>query len=498
MSYQAIICRLQNIRRHPKADRLNLAAVCGMQVIVSLDKKDGDLGIFFSDDGCLSPEMLRENNLYFTKRQKLITGGIFQEDQPLNKDPGKAGFFGIKGRVKAQNFMGERSYGFWIELESLSWTGVDLNTLKEGDTFTSLNGKVVCKKYINPATLKASKGGTQTKAAKKKIFPMLKEHKDTHQLRHYINQIPLGAILYVSLKTHGTSGRTGNIKGNPPLLGFKGEKLLNKWRWYWRKNFRWLKRIRFLSRIVSRFLNLAGRIINSLPKRTPTWQVVTGTRRVILDPNAGKEDGYYSGKTFRVDIHNKLKALDIPKNITLFYEICGFDETGREIMNSQPISKITDKKERKAVKKLYGETMTYSYGREQDALPSSERYGIYVYRATFTNEDGISWDLPWTQVKKICDEREIPTVPVLKGPFIYDGDTETLSQIISELEEGEDPIDSRHVREGIVLRVEYGKGISYYKSKGFLFKILEGIIKSDPNSIDIEEAESQEEEEVIE
>ena len=81
MSYSGIVCKLQNVRVHPNADRLRLATVMGSQIIVDLNAKDGDLGIFFGPDGKLSPQHLYNCNLY--------------SNPEMNKDKSKKGYFGL-------------------------------------------------------------------------------------------------------------------------------------------------------------------------------------------------------------------------------------------------------------------------------------------------------------------------------------------------------------------------------------------------------------------
>jgi hypothetical protein len=455
MSYKAIVCRLKNVREHPNADRLKLADAITLQVIVGLDTKENTIGILFESDGCLSHEMCYENNLY--------------SKSELNKDKTKKSFFGNNRRIRAQNFRGEKSYGFWTELESVVWTGVDLNTLKEGDTFTTLNGKEVCKKYINPATLRhATQNKQKNRSSADKIknrFSQLKEHFDTKQLRHELSKIPEKSILYITSKCHGTSGRTGNIYAEVPLT--PGQLV-------WNKYFGWIKKI----------------------KRRKEYQVVTGTRRVVINPDSKVDNGYYSGKTFRINIHNKIKKSGLPCSATLFYEIVGYDESGKEIMASQLVDKIGDKKLRKEVRKLYGDKITYSYGCKADDPTPSDRYRIYVYRATITNLDGEIYELSWPQVKELCQNLELEIVPELAGPIIYnsskEGQEAFLNLVESFLDQPEG-LDPTHIREGVCVRIEPPDKKTYIlKEKGYLFKTLEGILKDDPNVIDTEEAEDLE------
>ena len=98
MAYSAIITPLKNVRAHSNADRLLLATVVGEQVIVGLDSKDGDIGVFFPIDGQLTPDFLKAMNLY--------------RKNEMNSDPNETGMFDENGRVRAQVFRGEKSEGF--------------------------------------------------------------------------------------------------------------------------------------------------------------------------------------------------------------------------------------------------------------------------------------------------------------------------------------------------------------------------------------------------
>lgn len=456
MAYQAIIARLKNVRAHPNADRVKLATTMGSQIVVGLDNEEDQLGVFFSDDGCLSHSMASNNNLYSKSK--------------LNFDTSKTGYFGKNARIRAQGFRGEKSYGFWTELSSLAWTGVDLNSLEEGFTFTHLNGQEVCKKYINPATLRHSQKNRinnkneLTKSLRKR-FSQLKEHFDTKQLRYEISKIPEGSILYLTEKCHGTSGRTGHIYAELPLSSTK------KW---WNSLFLWIKKF----------------------EPDKTWKVVTGTRRVVLNPDQTEDKGYYSGHTFRIDIHKKLKDLCLPKGLTLFYEICGFTDgnPGSSIMPQQSIEKIGDKKLRKLLKRKYGDKMAFSYSCAAENENPDERYKVFVYRATITNQDGKVFELPWPQVKGICNTLGLTHVPELRAPHFYkdasrDGQDALLAMVEGFLDV-DSIIDPSHITEGVCVRIETPIGETFIlKDKGYIFKVLEGIIKSDETVIDTEEAE---------
>lgn len=428
MSYQAIICRLGNIRPHPNADRLKLATVFGYQIIVGLDAKDGDLGIFFPCDGKLSPEHLKNNNLY--------------SNAESNLDTTKKGYFGSNGRVKAQKFRGAISEGFWQEIKSITWAGE--TKLVEGDTLTHINNVLICEKYYTPATRGISRGSNRVKKQRDVgRYKNLLEHYDTGQLRHNLHRIPANAALYISEKLHGSSGRTGYI--------------------YIPTRQNWLDR--FLTRFIP-----------SLVRSRGNWQYITGTRKTILETDT---DSYYEGTMFRRTIHNRIATIGLHKGETLYYEIVGFTDKGSPIMGTHGI-------EDKALKQKFGDHMVYSYGCNinGDGLP----FEIYVYRITTVNEDRNVVEYSWPQIVTRCRELGLKTVPHIEGPLIYDSiKQEGLLERCNRYSNRASELDIRHIAEGVVVRIEHEDMFTALKYKSFWFCELEGIAKQDDNFIDPEE-----------
>lgn len=479
MSYYGIVVQLEGVRKHPGADRLQLASCLSNQVVVGLEAKDGDVNIFFPVDGKLSTEFLTVNNLC-----------------PVLDDQGKrigGGFFDVKGRVRAQKFRGERSEGFAIPLESLAYTDYFIAGLKVGDQITELNGHKICEKYITASTARAQKAAA-LKAAKVKVlnFP---EHVDTEQFRFVGKDIPAGSLIYISVKEHGTSQRyahtlmtRNNVQGHAVKIVAPIKTVLRKTP---------LKK--YANEICRRLNNAIIRVTSRFVTK-PRHIHVIGTRRTVLDQNTSTSfyQLEHGSEQFR---YNVVQGITLHRGEILYGEVVGWVLPDKPIM-SQGISKEIKRSFDKTFSQQYpGEQMVYKYG-----VPNGGAE-FHVYRIAHVNEDGVTYDLPWTQVVKRCKELGLKTVRLMdltevkaksddgstltyyyKNPFLYDGNVRDLQELVNSLLEKPSIIDPSHIEEGVVLRVEQPDGdIKYIKQKSFAFGVLEGYAKLDDNYIDAEE-----------
>ena len=299
-AYTAIISKVK-VRPHPNADKLQLGTVLGNQVVVGLDTKDGELGIFFPTDGQLSHEFCVGNGLY-TKSAR---------DRLQLPPSDSVGFFDHNRRVRAQKFRGERSDGFFMPLNSLLWTGVDPVKLKEGDTLVEWGGYGICQKYYTPATLRAI-GAKSLKRRDAKCFP---KHDDTKQFRFVAEDIPQDSIIWITEKLHGTSGRYGLVWDQLPQVWW--EKLL-------------------------RFQPKSG------------WVYLNGSKNVILE-KADSRNSFYGTDEFR---YNVVKGLTLHKGEVLYFEIVGW------VFDTVPIMPPHDTTQTKLeeIQSKYGERIHYTYG----------------------------------------------------------------------------------------------------------------------------------------
>ena len=191
---KAIITKI-NVVPHPNADRLQLGYCFGNQLIVGLETKDGDIGIFFSTGLQLSKEYAIANDLIRRKdKDGNPAGGMFDDNR----------------KVRCQKFRGEKSEGYFAPLSSLEVLGIDISKLKENDCFDSLNGIPICNKFISESTYRRimSIGKSQAKKTRGET-QFFKQHFDTAQWRLNKGEFKAGDLITISLKLHGcVSGDT--------------------------------------------------------------------------------------------------------------------------------------------------------------------------------------------------------------------------------------------------------------------------------------------------
>lgn len=432
MSYCGYVTQLKDIRKHTNADRLQVATLFGNDVIVGLDVKEGDSGVYFPTDGKLGLEYAKENKLLRKDENGNEMGGYLDYE---------------KRHISSLKLRGEKSDGLFMPLKSLN-NFCDISTLKEGDTITTLNGVLICEKYIPRG--KVSKPNPTSKQKKKQLpketYPFFEQHLDTSQLAYNTQSFKDGDLCHITLKLHGTSQRTA--------YAIKEKK-------------------RILPYFLHRVLNFTG--INIQPKRN--WEYITGTRRVTLKDYEG---GFYGGNQFRKQWHDFFVG-KLKKGEEVYYEVVGYTQEDQTIMPECNNRKTKDNE----FIKQYGDKTKFTYG------CGTGQSDIYVYRMTMTNEDGHVVEYPWYLVKLRCEQMGAKSCPDLDS-FNFSS-VDDLMERVNRYSDGVDPIGKTHIREGVIVRIENKEKFSAYKYKSWNFKVLESIIKVE-DVLDMEEAESVNEE----
>lgn len=460
MNDHAIVCRIKNVRPHPNADRVKLGTACGFQVVIGLEVNEDDLGIYFPTDTCLGKDFAEAN-------EELLT------------------YFGKNLRVRTQKFRGELSEGFWCSTSTLSVPGFPLD-VSEGDELSSYNDYEICKRYVNPATLKVRVQQNKQKKFRTGSLPTFQKHVDTDQLRYHWDNLQKSRFenkeeWIWTVKLHGTSQRTSNSLVTNDVDLFR--KRLTKLNAIRQKKFGQIKyrfitsSLSYLANQLSRFINYCRYKIGISPYR---YEYLIGTRNVILgevrpDGSLG-EDTFYSNE-FRYKAAKPFIG-NLHKGEVVYYEIVGYEAFNKPIM---PKVEVKDKE----IREQYGKTVTYSYG------CANGNFDIYVYRITYQTEEGVVIDLTWEQLKHRCNELGVKYVPEFdilnvnpKYNCLYKNHPRC-NLSIQEHIEIKDPIDSNHPMEGVVLRVDSSKP-KFYKEKSYTFKVLEGIAL-DNNQVDTED-----------
>lgn len=448
--YNVYITKVKNIRPAENADRLNLCEVFGNTTVVDKSVNETDLYIYFPTDGQISVEFGEANNLFRKKDAEGNQVGGFI-------DPDKRNITAIKLR-------GNKSDGLVLPLSALASFG-DISDLEEGDIVSIFNGHQIAQKYIPKRAGRAGSSngmaGNRTRKKKVPVAPLFAEHADTEQLAYNLSAFKPGDEIEITLKMHGTSGRTGYL---PTLKGYKR--------------------------------SLLDRILRREGKPIYDWGYVSGTRRVVLDTYEG---GFYGDNQFR-EQHSKAFEGKLMKGETVYYEIVGFTTSGQPIMGDADNRKTKDKE----FIKQYGETTRFSYGCKPNTYLDST---IYIYRMTMTNEDGFVVEYTPDFMRYRCEQMWVKTVPVMwKGiipesdipegvPYCPTGDEpqfsagEWIKNKAEQFYDGPDPIGKTHIREGVVVRILNRPKFTAYKHKNFNFKVIEGIAKANAEAPDMEEAQ---------
>ena len=426
MMYNAYVVEINDLQKHSNADKLQVAKVFGLNVIVGADVQVGDIMIYFPSDGQLNKEFAEYCNLLRKKDANGNNIGGYMDERKCN--------------IKAIKLRGEYSDGLLIPVNKLTnFLKLDKDYFDIGDVINTVEGVEICKKYVPQRNNKTESTSQTKKKNNKDKYPLFHEHIDTKQLVYNYGELMDGDRLTITLKIHGTSARTSNTK----LIEKQG---------------------------------LFKRIINAIKNKYSEYRTVSGTRRVVLDNFDG---GYYGSNEFRKKYHDLFDG-KLYKGETVYYEIVGYTESGQLIMPQCDNKKLNDKE----FIKRYGETTSFTYG------CSDGESDIYAYRMSMTNEDGVEIDYSTEYTMLRCEQMGVKHVPVIKtiDNFSVD-DIDEFRKYINEISDGADLIDPTHIREGVVVRVENRLEFTAYKHKSMDFKILEGIIKENATSPDMEEQE---------
>lgn len=198
-NYAAVIARVPALLPLKGRDRIVGLPLFGSHAIVQKNWQVGDLGVYFPAEVQFSDDYAHHNNLY--------------RDSTKNADTTEAGYLEDNRRLKAIKLGGHRSDAMFMPLSSLAWTGINLDDLREGDTFDTLNGHDICGKYqiTVPVSNLEKKQQKATRKFNRVDAKFLPEHPDSDNYWRNQHLIDDNADIVVTQKLHGTSLRAGMV-----------------------------------------------------------------------------------------------------------------------------------------------------------------------------------------------------------------------------------------------------------------------------------------------
>jgi hypothetical protein len=208
-------------------------------------------------------------------------------DSKLNSDKDKAGYIEDSGRVKSLKLRGNTSTALFMPLSCFAYLGVNPEDFKEGDTFTHIDGREICRKYVikvNQSRTNKVKGQTvKRKLVDENIF---KRHIETEHFLRNLKQFKDDDTIIVTEKIHSTSGRFANLRIE-----------------------------RKLSRLETVLKWLGVKIDNT------EYRYICGSRQVVKED--GSEQSFYQTNVW----HNEMEKIKlcIPKDTVIYGEIVGWD-----------------------------------------------------------------------------------------------------------------------------------------------------------------------------
>ena len=404
-NYCGTVIKIGSTNKLEGLDNLVGAPIFGFNCLIPPYYNLDELYIVFTAECQLSEQFCYENNLF---------------DKPeLNKDKTKKGYINSKRRVRAIRLRGHMSSAIIMPLGSLSYLGVDLSSLEEGDSFNSINGVEVCRKYVIRTNGPSNKQKGPRKLRNRQLLDnrLIPEHVDTAHWGRNEQKVDDNTQIVVNLKLHGTSVRLANQK----IIDYPQWLMRPLVKLYERGYGNW-KIIKFFERLF----------------RKTKWAPVAGSRRVIKIRESGQQSYY------KEDIYNK--ALDrvahiIPKSWVLYGELIGW-------VDDKPIQP------------------KYTYN-----LAVGE-FELYIYRIAIVNDDGLSCDLSFDQMVGWCTEMGLKVCPEMwrgrKADFDYndymdiDFHKSGFKQCVPLSKDS--PCD-----EGVVIRIDSGLTPTFYKAKSPIF-----------------------------
>lgn len=280
--------------------------------------------------------------------QEFLSNNNLYKDKLLNKDQEKKGYFEQHGRIRAVKFKGVPSEGFFIPLISIMYALNSTCTLNVGDEFNEIEGHQVCHKYIPKSNRTSGEANSKNKQA-----------------------VKTSRLVEGQFRLHyETAQLRKNMESIHPDSIISISKKIHGTSWV-------------VARVLAkRPMEWYEKILNKLLKIPITiteYDSIYSSRKVIKNGFINANPSHFYKYDLWSDIKDRVWE-SIPNGFSLYGEAVGFLPGGGCIQDG------------------------YSYGAKENT------FDIYVYRVTFTNNQGKVFELTWEQMKEFCLQRGLNTV----------------------------------------------------------------------------------------
>lgn len=380
--------------------------------------------------------------------QNYMAANNLYRDSKMNSDTSVSGYFDQNGRVRCIKLAKKhKSEGLFMPLESITnlFLNLDLDDIdfKEGDTFDEIEGVNICKKYYPPKQKTYNSSGENGKKRNKSKKPK-EDRLIDNQFRFHSDT----GMLY---KNMHMIGRDDIISITYKIHGtsFISSKVLCK------------KKLNMVEKILKK---IGIKIVDT------QYDYVFSSRKVIKNKEFNENPSHFYKEDIWATAHNEVKDF-LLDGMTVYGEIAGY------LSNSSMIQK------------------DYDYGCEVG------EHKVFIYRITYTNPSGHTFEFSAKQVQDWCKSRGLNPVPQLFYGYAKEltddrlNDENWRSSLLENLkslynEKNCFMCKSEVPEEGCVVRIE-GTGIEAFKLKSNRFYERETIMLDkgetnieDENSID--------------
>ena len=407
------------------------ATITKVSKVVNLDNCDNVHAVIVSGYQVITSKDTKENDIgvFFPVECKLsdeyLKNNNLYAHSELNIDKDKKGYFSDNGRIRCVKFRGHKSEGLFMPLSSFSYI-IDESAFNENDEFDEINGNKICEKYvIKQITVQLSK--KERKLNKINKIPRLVDN----QFRLHIDTEQLKKNIH-KIKPDDYITISSKIHGSSIVIG---------------------------NVLVKRKLTLKDKTAKlfGVNVKNTEYGNVYSSRNVVKNAYYEKENGGFYSKDIWKQNNDKVKDI-IPKGFSFYGEVVGYVQENSFIQKG------------------------YHYG-----CKNGENE-LYIYRITYTNEDGKVYELTRPEIDELCNSLGIKTTPLYyygKAKDFYpdlDVNNHWHEEFLNRLENDTTigmgdimcPYNNNEVpSEGIVLRIENMLNPVPYKLKNYKFLIRE-------------------------